>query len=71
MSSTLKRSGMGRKHYTHTANGRTWSLYGCAKRGCDAVDPDYLSYGTRDGKSWCLGHVPLRIRLRRRLGQDV
>jgi hypothetical protein len=45
-------------------------LYGCAKRGCDAVNPDYLSYGAY-GKSWCLGHAPFRIRLRRWLGHDV
>jgi hypothetical protein len=39
-------------------------LYGCAKRGCDAMNPDYLAFGTRDGKSWCLGHIPLRARIR-------
>lgn len=38
-------------------------FYGCAKRGCDAVNPDYLSFGAH-GKSWCLHHRPLRARLR-------
>lgn len=38
-------------------------LYGCARRGCDAVNPDYLNFGAH-GKSWCLHHRPLRARLR-------
>jgi hypothetical protein len=50
--------------YTHTANGRTWNLYGCAKRGCDRINPDYLSFGTREGLGYCLNHIPLRSRLR-------
>jgi hypothetical protein len=60
------------KIYTHTSpdGSRMWRLYGCAKRGCDAVNPDYLSYGAY-GKGWCLHHTPLRIRIRRLLGQDV
>ena len=49
--------------YTHTANGRTWRLYGCAKRGCDKVNPDYATFGAGD-KNYCLGHIPLRTRLR-------
>ena len=44
--------------------------YGCARRGCDKVNPDYLSYGAY-GKSWCLGHAPWRVRLRRWLGEDI
>lgn len=48
--------------YVHTANGRTWRLYGCAKRGCDAVNPDYLAFGSHNGKSYCLHHVPRRLR---------
>lgn len=44
--------------------------YGCARRGCDAVNPPWASYGAY-GKSWCLHHVPLRVRLRRLLGHDV
>jgi hypothetical protein len=39
-------------------------FYGCAKRGCDAVNPDYLSFGTRDGLGYCLHHIPIRSRLR-------
>lgn len=39
-----------------------WRHYGCARWGCDAVNPDYQSYGTRDGRSWCLHHRPGRIR---------
>lgn len=50
--------------YTHTANGRTWRLYGCAKRGCDRINLDYESFGTREGKGYCLNHIPLRSRLR-------
>lgn len=49
--------------YTHTANGRTWRLYGCARRGCDAVNPDYLAFGS-GGKTWCLAHPPRRARIR-------
>jgi hypothetical protein len=45
-------------------------VYGCAKRGCDAVNRAWESYGAY-GKSWCLGHVPLRVRLRRWFGEDV
>jgi len=36
--------------------------YGCAAWGCDAVNPDYQSYGTKDGRSWCLHHRPGRLR---------
>jgi hypothetical protein len=50
--------------YTHTANGRTWKIYGCAKRGCDRLTLDYESFGTRGGKSYCLAHIPLRARIR-------
>lgn len=58
--------------FTHTSpNGeRTWKLYGCAKRGCDRINPDYESYGAY-GKSWCLHHPPLRVRLRRFLGEGL
>lgn len=35
--------------YTHTANGRTWRFYGCAKRGCDRINLDFESFGARDG----------------------
>lgn len=49
--------------YTYTANGRTWRLYGCAKRGCDRVSLDYESFGCGD-KSYCRNHIPLRARLR-------
>lgn len=51
--------------YTHSANGRTWKLFGCAKRGCDKVSPDYLSVGVGD-KGYCIDHVPLFARLRMR-----
>jgi hypothetical protein len=37
-----------------------------ARRGCDAVNPDYLSFGARD-KSWCLHHIPLLVRLKMRM----
>lgn len=50
--------------YTHSRGDRTWRLYGCAKRGCDAVNPDYLSFGARNGKGYCLHHIPFRSRLR-------
>lgn len=50
--------------YTHTGNGRTWRLYGCAKRGCDTISLDYESFGTQGGKSYCLCHIPLRSKLR-------
>lgn len=50
--------------YTHTVGTRTWRLYGCAKRGCDQVNPDYLSFGAKNGKGYCLDHIPLRIRLK-------
>lgn len=36
----------------------------CAKRGCDALNPRWMSFGTRNGKTWCLGHVPHRARIR-------
>jgi hypothetical protein len=38
-------------------------LFGCAKRGCDAINPDWRAFGAH-GKSWCLHHRPLRARLR-------
>jgi hypothetical protein len=38
-------------------------FYGCARRGCDRVNPDWWSFGAR-GKSWCLDHRPLLTRLR-------
>lgn len=37
-----------------------WRYYGCAKWGCDAVNPDYASYGAL-GRSWCLHHRPGRL----------
>jgi hypothetical protein len=40
-------------------SGRKVKVYGCARRGCDAVNEDWKSYGAY-GKSWCLGHKPLR-----------
>jgi hypothetical protein len=43
---------------------RTFRVYGCAKRGCDRVNPDYQSFGSRGGKGYCLDHVPLRARVR-------
>lgn len=46
-------------------SGSGFRLYGCARRGCDAVNPDYLSFGAR-GKSWCLGHIPFLVRLKMR-----
>lgn len=52
------------ERYVHQIGGKTFRLYGCAKRGCDAVNPDYWAFGSRDGKSWCLHHRPLRSRLR-------
>lgn len=39
-----------------------WRYYGCAAWGCDAVNPDYQSYGTKDGRSWCLHHRPGPVR---------
>lgn len=48
--------------YTHTANGRTWRLYGCAKHGCDRISPDYASFKAR-GKGYCLDHLPLRTKI--------
>lgn len=43
-------------------------LYGCAKRGCDAVNPDYEAFGVGD-RSYCLHHIPFltRMKMRRRL----
>lgn len=49
--------------YIAERNGMEFRLYGCAKRGCDTVNPDYLAFGGL-GKSWCLRHRPLRSRLR-------
>jgi hypothetical protein len=49
--------------YTHTTNGRTWRIYGCARRGCDRVNLDYEAFGGRD-KTYCMGHIPFRSRVR-------
>lgn len=49
--------------YTHTAYGRTWRLYGCARRGCDAISLDFESFGA-GGKGYCLHHIPLCYRLK-------
>lgn len=46
-----------------------FKLFGCAKRGCDAVNPDHAAFGAR-GKSWCLNHVPVLVRLKMRLRRD-
>lgn len=37
---------------------------GCAKRGCCAVNAPWQAFGTRDGKTWCLSHIPWTARLR-------
>lgn len=39
-------------------------LRGCAKRGCCAVNRPWEQFGTRGGKTWCLGHIPPWARLR-------
>jgi hypothetical protein len=39
-------------------------MYGCAKAGCHAVNDPSWAYGAY-GKSWCLHHPPLRIKIRR------
>lgn len=42
-----------------------YGLYGCCKRGCDAVNPDYLSFGVGwPPRSYCLHHIPRRVRIR-------
>jgi hypothetical protein len=48
--------------YTYTANGRTWKLYGCAKYGCDHINLDYESFRGPNNKSYCLAHIPLRLK---------
>ena len=42
---------------------RGFKLFGCAKRGCDKVNPDYLAFGSGD-KTYCLDHKPWRARWR-------
>lgn len=37
---------------------------GCARRGCCAVNPPWETFTTRNGKTWCLAHVPLTARVR-------
>lgn len=44
--------------------GRTQTVYGCARRRCDAINLAYESFGGSDGRSYCLDHVPLRSRFR-------
>jgi hypothetical protein len=40
-------------------------LSGCAKRGCCEVLTPWNSFGTKNGKVWCLhGHIPRLARLR-------
>jgi hypothetical protein len=53
-----------RRILTYEANGRMWTVYGCGRRGCDAINLDYESFAARDGRSYCLDHAPLRSRLR-------
>jgi len=64
----MSRDGSGR--VTHRKGSAEWRLYGCAKRGCDAINMDFEAYGAY-GKSWCLHHPPFRVRVRRWLGEDV
>lgn len=49
--------------YTHLIGDREYRLYGCARRGCDKVVPDYWVFESR-GSTYCLLHVPLLARLR-------
>jgi hypothetical protein len=37
---------------------------GCARSGCCMVNAPWQTFTTRDGKTWCLGHMPLRARVR-------
>ena len=39
-------------------------LYGCFRRGCHKFNPDYLSFKAKNGKGYCLDHIPLRSRIR-------
>jgi hypothetical protein len=50
--------------YTRPIDDHEFHLYGCAKRGCDRVNIDYEAFGTRDGKTYCLHHIPLRSKFR-------
>lgn len=50
--------------YTHIGpSGVVYKLFGCAKRGCDQVNPDWRAFGS-SGKTYCLDHIPLRSRAR-------
>lgn len=43
------------------------SEYPCSKRGCDAVNPDWLAFETgwpNRIRYWCLGHIPWTARVR-------
>jgi len=41
-----------------------FKIFACAKRGCDRINPDWYAFGTADGKTYCLHHIPLRSRIK-------
>lgn len=51
-----------------------YKYFGCAKRGCDKVNPDYLAFESgwpRKPKTWCLNHIPKLVKLKMKLkGKD-
>lgn len=46
------------------ALGEHHPAFPCAKRDCPKWNRAWETFTTRDGRTWCLGHIPLRSRLR-------
>lgn len=41
---------------------RRIKYFTCGK--CGAVNPDYLTFGVRGDRHYCLGHIPRAVRIR-------
>lgn len=48
---------------------RTFKYFDCDR--CGTTNPDYLSFGVGQDRSYCLHHIPLLVRLRMRLREWV
>lgn len=45
---------------------KTYKYFGCCKRHCNAINPDYLAFGVgiNTDHTYCLHHIPRYIKVK-------